>query len=186
MSRLSSARPKSPSPVTSRARSVAARLKSSRRSATRRCCACAPYRPGRARDPKLRSSLTDARVHLRGGRLCLALKAKSSGRVKGVLHDRSASEQTVYIEPDAVVGLSNRQSDCRLEERREVNRILSELARVVLDAEEGLVLAARGSPRSRDRGRSPRGSSSAVLGTRSSWRRSGRSASKRSCRSTCG
>ena len=97
-----------------------------------------------ARDPKLRSSLTDARVHLRGGRLCLALKAKSSGRVKGVLHDRSASEQTVYIEPDAVVGLSNRQSDCRLEERREVNRILAELAREVIDAEEGLVLAARG------------------------------------------
>ncbi|MCH2106736.1 MAG: hypothetical protein MK291_08860, partial [Planctomycetes bacterium] len=97
-----------------------------------------------ARDPKLRSSLADARVHLRGGRLCLALKAKSSGRVKGVLHDRSASDQTVYIEPDAVVGLSNRQSDCRLEERREVNRILAELAREVLDAEEGLGCAARG------------------------------------------
>jgi len=97
-----------------------------------------------AREPRLRSSLADARVHLRGGRLCLALKAKSSGRVKGVLHDRSASEQTVYIEPDAVVELSNRQADCRLEERREVNRILSELAREVLDAEEGLGLAASG------------------------------------------
>ena len=99
---------------------------------------------GIARDPKLRSSLADGRVHLRGGRLCLALKAKSSGRLKGVLHDRSASDQTVYIEPDAVVGLSNRQSECRLEERREVNRILGELAREVLDAEEGLGAAARG------------------------------------------
>ena len=31
-----------------------------------------------AREPKLRSALTDGRVHLRNGRLCLALKAKSS------------------------------------------------------------------------------------------------------------
>jgi DNA mismatch repair protein MutS2 len=97
-----------------------------------------------AREPRLRSVLADQRVHLRGGRLCLALKAKSSGRVKGVLHDRSGTEQTVYIEPDAVVELSNRQADCRLEERREVNRILNELAREVLDAGEELGTAARG------------------------------------------
>ena len=97
-----------------------------------------------AREPGLRSSLADGRVHLRNGRLCLAMKAKSSGRLKGVLHDRSASDQTAYIEPDAVVGISNRKSDCRLEERRELNRILTELAREVLDEEHALTQAARG------------------------------------------
>ena len=96
------------------------------------------------REPGLRSSLSDGRVHLRNGRLCLAIKAKSSGRLKGVLHDRSASDQTAYIEPDAVIGSSNRQADCRIEERREVNRILVELARHVLEEEEALIQAARG------------------------------------------
>jgi DNA mismatch repair protein MutS2 len=96
------------------------------------------------RESRLGSALADGQVHLRGGRLCVALKAKMSGRLKGVLHDRSASEQTVYIEPEGVVAIANRQAECRIEERREVNRILVELARVVLDEEVGLALAARG------------------------------------------
>ncbi|MFT7484618.1 MAG: DNA mismatch repair protein MutS2 [Candidatus Paceibacteria bacterium] len=93
---------------------------------------------------EIRNHLTDSRVHLRGGRYCLAVKAKASGRVKGILHDRSQSEQTAFIEPRDVIELSNRLADARHDERRELTRILTELARDVMSNEESLRLAGEG------------------------------------------
>lgn len=93
----------------------------------------------------VRNHLTDGRVHLRGGRHCLAVKAKASGRVPGIIHDRSQSEQTAFVEPRDVIEPANRLSETRHEERRELTRILSELSREVtrrapelLEAGEGL------------------------------------------------
>lgn len=80
----------------------------------------------------VRNHLTDGRVHLRGGRHCLAVKAKLSGRVPGIVHDRSQSEQTVFVEPQEVIELANRLSEARHEERRELTRILAELSREIL------------------------------------------------------
>lgn len=82
--------------------------------------------------PEVRPHLTDGRVHLRGGRQCLAVKAKASGRVRGIVHDRSQSEQTAFVEPQEIIEPANRLSEARHEERRELTRILSELAREVL------------------------------------------------------
>ncbi|MCB9905719.1 MAG: endonuclease MutS2, partial [Planctomycetes bacterium] len=76
----------------------------------------------------VRNVLTDGRVHLRGGRHCLAVRAKSSGRVKGIVHDRSQSEQSVFVEPREVIPLANRLAEVRVEERRELSRILTELS----------------------------------------------------------
>ncbi len=77
----------------------------------------------------VKQHLSDHRPHLRGGRLCLAVKAQSSGRVPGILHDRSQSDSTAFIEPREAVEPQNRLGDCRMEERRELARVLSELAR---------------------------------------------------------
>ena len=96
-----------------------------------------------ARSSELRSVLADTRVHLRGGRPCLAVKAKQSGRLPGVLHDRSQTEQTAYVEPRAVVALSNRLSEARLEERRELSKVLGELTRRVLAKRAELEALAR-------------------------------------------
>lgn len=90
----------------------------------------------------LRNHLTDGRVHLRGGRHCLAVKAKASGRVKGIVHDRSQSEQTAFVEPREVIEVANRLSEARHDERRELTRILSELSRDVLQREAELERAA--------------------------------------------
>jgi len=84
---------------------------------------------------EIRNHLTDSRVHLRGGRHCLAVKAKASGRVRGVIHDRSQSEQTAFVEPREVIELANRLSAARHDERRELTRILTELARDVIERE---------------------------------------------------
>jgi DNA mismatch repair protein MutS2 len=92
----------------------------------------------------LRQHLTDGRVYLRGGRQCLAVKAKASGRVPGIIHDRSQSEQTAFIEPKEVVEPANRLGETRLEERREVTRILSALSRTLLDHEGDLRAAGEG------------------------------------------
>jgi DNA mismatch repair protein MutS2 len=86
----------------------------------------------------IRNHLTDGRVHLRGGRHCLAVKAKASGRVKGVVHDRSQSEQTAFVEPREVIELANRLSTGRHDERRELTRILTELSREVIGREGDL------------------------------------------------
>jgi DNA mismatch repair protein MutS2 len=93
---------------------------------------------------EVRNHLTDGRVHLRGGRHCLAVKAKASGRVPGIIHDRSQSEQTAFVEPREVIEPANRLSQTRHEERRELTRILTELSRHVLASEWELRAAGAG------------------------------------------
>ena len=80
----------------------------------------------------VRAALSDGGVHRRGGRPVLAVKAKQSGRVKGITHDRSQSGESVFIEPSAVVELGNRLAEAEVAERRETDRVLVELSRTVL------------------------------------------------------
>ena len=72
----------------------------------------------------VRACLSDGGVHRRAGRPVLAVKAKMSGRVKGLVHDRSQTGESVFIEPQEVVELGNRLAEARADERREVERIL--------------------------------------------------------------
>jgi len=95
-----------------------------------------------AQKPKLRPFLTDGQVHRRGGRTVLAVKAQSSGRVPGIVHDRSQSGETAFVEPRELVELQNRLAGARLDERAEVDRILVEATRRVLDAEPDFDAAA--------------------------------------------
>ena len=85
--------------------------------------------------PAMRSALSDGhagQVHRRGGRLVLAVRAGHAGRVPGIVHDRSQTGETLFIEPQAVVEKANRLSASEADEAREVNRILVELTREVL------------------------------------------------------
>jgi len=76
---------------------------------------------------EVRAVLSDGAVHRRGGRPVLAVRAKSSGRVKGIVHDRSQSGESVFVEPTEVIHLGNRLAEVQADERREVERILLEL-----------------------------------------------------------
>ena len=78
------------------------------------------------------------RVHLRGGRPVLAVRARERRRIKGIVHDRSQSGETLFVEPEAVIEPGNRMADLRVTETREVNRILMELTRLVFAAEPEL------------------------------------------------
>ncbi len=90
----------------------------------------------------IKAVLSDPNPHRRGGRAVLAVKAKSSGRVRGIVHDRSSSGETVFIEPHEAVLLGNKLSEAQADERREVERILLELTRAILDAQPRIERAA--------------------------------------------
>jgi DNA mismatch repair protein MutS2 len=69
----------------------------------------------------------DAEPTIRGGRLVLPIIAEHKRRVKGLIHDESASGQTVYIEPEAVFELNNDIKDLENAYQRELIRILTAL-----------------------------------------------------------
>jgi DNA mismatch repair protein MutS2 len=69
----------------------------------------------------------DGSLTIRDGRLCIPLLAENKRKLKGFIHDESASGQTVYMEPEEVFTLNNRIRDLEFERRREVVKILTAL-----------------------------------------------------------
>ncbi|MBS7562970.1 endonuclease MutS2 [Mucilaginibacter sp. Bleaf8] len=69
----------------------------------------------------------DGTLTVRDGRLCIPLLAENKRKLKGFIHDESATGQTVYMEPEEVFSLNNRIRDLEFERRREIVRILTQL-----------------------------------------------------------
>jgi DNA mismatch repair protein MutS2 len=70
----------------------------------------------------------DAEMTIRNGRLCIPVPAQFKRRLKGFIHDESATGQTVFIEPTEVFDANNELKDLINAERREIIRILTEIA----------------------------------------------------------
>ncbi len=77
-------------------------------------------------------------VTTRAGRFVIPIKADFAGAVPGVVHDTSSSGQTLFVEPLAALDANNRVRTLRVEEEREIERILAELSGVVGGAAGGL------------------------------------------------
>ena len=88
----------------------------------------------------VRKYLQEGFVTQRDGRYVLPLKADFKGRVKGIIHDQSASGATIFVEPISVVELNNAWKSLQLAETQEINRILANLTRQV--AEQSRFIAA--------------------------------------------
>lgn len=69
----------------------------------------------------------DGGLTIRDGRLSIPILAENKRKLKGLIHDESATGQTVYIEPEEVFNLNNKVRDLSFERRREVVRILTTL-----------------------------------------------------------
>ncbi|MCL2700850.1 MAG: hypothetical protein FWE88_04055 [Phycisphaerae bacterium] len=80
------------------------------------------------RQSEVAKLLQEAVVTLHGDRYVLPVKAENRGRLPGVVHRASHSGATVFVEPEACVQLNNRLSDLAEDERREIQRLLSQLA----------------------------------------------------------
>ncbi len=70
-------------------------------------------------------------VTTRAGRFVIPIKAEFAGTVPGVVHDTSSSGQTLFVEPLAALEVNNRVRTLKVEEEREVERILAELSGLV-------------------------------------------------------
>lgn len=72
--------------------------------------------------------LSDSLVTMRNERYVIPVKAEYKGVFGGVVHDQSASGQTLFIEPRQIVDLNNRLRQHQIAERQEVERILANLS----------------------------------------------------------
>jgi len=77
-------------------------------------------------------------ITIREGRYVIPLRGDQRNRVPGIIHDRSASGTTIFVEPASVIELGNRLRELELEERREILRILRSLTRLVSENLEDL------------------------------------------------
>ena len=67
---------------------------------------------------------SDASISIREGRAVIPVAAVNKRKLKGFVHDESATGKTVYIEPIEVVELNNELKELEYEERREVIKVL--------------------------------------------------------------
>lgn len=75
--------------------------------------------------------LSDTIITMRNDRYVIPVEAHYRSRFGGVVHDQSASGQTLYIEPQNVVEINNRLRQAQIEERQEVRRVLAELSALI-------------------------------------------------------
>lgn len=73
--------------------------------------------------------LMDEGITIRNGRMVLGFRVEHKYQVPGFIHDFSQSGQTVFIEPAETLSLSNEIRDLEIQEVREIERILRDLAR---------------------------------------------------------
>ncbi len=73
----------------------------------------------------------DVTPTIRDGRLVIPIAPALKRKIRGIVHDESASGKTVYIEPAEVVEANNRIRELEAEERREITRILTEFAKLI-------------------------------------------------------
>ncbi|PKQ70382.1 endonuclease MutS2 [Raineya orbicola] len=69
----------------------------------------------------------EASLTIRGGRIVIPIAAEHKRKLKGFIHDESATGQTIFIEPAEILDLNNTLKELQAQERREIIRILTEI-----------------------------------------------------------
>ena len=87
---------------------------------------------------KYATALQDSIVTMRDGRYVVPVRADARGQVPGVVHDTSASGQTLFVEPLEIVELNNKWREKQIEEQHEINRILDQLSGKTGDSADAL------------------------------------------------
>ncbi len=80
---------------------------------------------------KNKDYLRESLITLREGRLVIPLRDDCKGRIKGFIHDRSASGATLFIEPTAIFDMNNQIRELQIDERREVERLLLQMTNML-------------------------------------------------------
>jgi DNA mismatch repair protein MutS2 len=100
------------------------------------------YTTGKSRD-----LLSDPIYTVRDGRYVIPLKSENRGKIRGIVHDTSASGQTVYLEPEDVLQLGNAlrelESNERIEELKVLTTLSAKLGAVANEAIGGIEAASQ-------------------------------------------
>lgn len=75
-----------------------------------------------------RSYLMDAVITMRDNRYCLPVKAEYKSQVSGIVHDKSSTGSTYFIEPSGIVNLNNELKDLDIRQQKEIEEILKGLS----------------------------------------------------------
>ncbi|HEY7204793.1 MAG TPA: endonuclease MutS2 [Methylomirabilota bacterium] len=84
--------------------------------------------------PHADTTFQERYVTVRHGRYVLPIRAEAKGRLRGIVHDRSQSGATLFVEPEAMVEANNDLVQITREEETEIVRILAALTDAVRDA----------------------------------------------------
>jgi DNA mismatch repair protein MutS2 len=81
-------------------------------------------------------------IVLRGDRYCVPVRADHRNAVPGILHERSGSGASFFIEPMAAIELNNDLADLLIQEREEIARITRFISQTLFDERDGILHAA--------------------------------------------
>ena len=85
-----------------------------------------------------RDMLMDSLVTTRNGRYCIPVKLEYKNAFPGMIHDRSGTGSTLFIEPMQIVELNNTIQELHDDERAEIDKILSDLSRMAATVREDI------------------------------------------------
>lgn len=91
--------------------------------------------------PEVAPFLQEALITRRGGRFVIPVQTDFKGQVQGIIHDRSASGATLFMEPTQIVELNNTLRELKLAEEDEIANLLKALSALVAQATDRIVIS---------------------------------------------
>ncbi len=87
-----------------------------------------------------RTMLQDALVTMRNGRPVIPVKQEYRSHYPGIIHDSSSTGATLFVEPAAIVNISNELRELQSKEFAEIEKILSDLSQQVFEKAEEILI----------------------------------------------
>lgn len=75
--------------------------------------------------------LNDQVIVMRNERFCIGVKEAFKNKIKGVIHDMSASKQTIYIEPEMTRSITAQIESLKVSEQKEIDMIIDEMSKEI-------------------------------------------------------
>ena len=88
------------------------------------------------RSSSVQKMLQEAIITIRNDRFVIPIKAEYRSHFGGIIHDQSGSGATLFVEPEIIVAMNNKIRELKLQEEREVEKVLQQLTATVSDVVE--------------------------------------------------